>query len=107
MLSHPTQDLGRFSALRDEEIIRLQMAGQPIQMQFRGITDFDIRVDIIHYLQTLNPQDNPEMARPGPRPEGGLLGRERAGLLGTGKGFRPFSDQFHTREAQSTSQCRE
>ena len=30
------------------------MAGQPVQMQFRGINDFDVRVDIIHYLKTLN-----------------------------------------------------
>ncbi len=30
------------------------MAGQPVQMQFKGINDFDVRVDIVHYLKTLN-----------------------------------------------------
>ena len=30
------------------------MAGVPVNMQFRGINDFNVRVDIIHYLKTLN-----------------------------------------------------
>ena len=40
-------------------------------MQFRGITDYDLRVDIVHYLHTLNPTEHPEMCMKVPRPEGG------------------------------------
>lgn len=38
-----------------------------IQMNFRGIDDFQTRVDIVHYLKTLN-WENSEIANPEPRP---------------------------------------
>mmetsp|Transcript_104197 Transcript_104197/g.290268 ORF Transcript_104197/g.290268 Transcript_104197/m.290268 type:complete len:197 (-) Transcript_104197:89-679(-) len=44
-----------------------QMSQQNVQMNFRGIDDFQTRVDIIHYLKTLN-WDNKEIANPPERP---------------------------------------
>mmetsp|Transcript_118796 Transcript_118796/g.383608 ORF Transcript_118796/g.383608 Transcript_118796/m.383608 type:complete len:198 (+) Transcript_118796:117-710(+) len=44
-----------------------QMTNQNVQMNFRGIDDFQTRVDIIHYLKTLN-WDNEEVAKPPERP---------------------------------------
>lgn len=38
-----------------------------IQMNFRGIDDFQTRVDIVHYLKTLD-QDNTAIAKPSPKP---------------------------------------
>merc|ERR1711862_749116 len=38
-----------------------------VQMNFRGIDDFQTRVDIVHYLKTLNEQ-NEEVAHPSDRP---------------------------------------
>eukprot|EP00930_Biecheleria_cincta_P051382 TRINITY_DN36560_c0_g1_i1.p1 TRINITY_DN36560_c0_g1~~TRINITY_DN36560_c0_g1_i1.p1 ORF type:complete len:201 (-),score=25.28 TRINITY_DN36560_c0_g1_i1:217-819(-) len=40
-----------------------QEAQANVQMNFRGIDDFQTRVDIIHFLKTLN-ADNPEVAHP-------------------------------------------
>ena len=34
-------------------------------MQFRGINDFNVRVDIIHYLKTLNYSNEPLASRAG------------------------------------------
>jgi len=42
-----------------------------IQMSFRGIDDFQTRVDIIHYLKTLN-ADNEKLAHPPERPSSWL-----------------------------------
>jgi len=44
-----------------------QVAQQNIQMNFRGIDDFQTRVDIVHYLKTLT-WDNEEVANPPKRP---------------------------------------
>merc|ERR1712224_10459 len=44
-----------------------QIAQANIQMNFRGIDDFQTRVDIVHYLKTLN-WKNTELAKPPNRP---------------------------------------
>mmetsp|Transcript_14571 Transcript_14571/g.29560 ORF Transcript_14571/g.29560 Transcript_14571/m.29560 type:complete len:193 (-) Transcript_14571:241-819(-) len=44
-----------------------QMTQQNVQMNFRGIDDFQTRVDIVHFLKTLN-WDNEEIAHPKERP---------------------------------------
>lgn len=48
-----------------------QVAQANVQMNFRGIEDFQTRVDIVHYLKTLN-FENPEIANPPERPTGHL-----------------------------------
>jgi len=45
------------------------MVGQSGQLQFNGINDLGTRVDIIHYLHTLN-HDNQELAGPKAQPPG-------------------------------------
>eukprot|EP00927_Polykrikos_kofoidii_P065753 TRINITY_DN61469_c0_g1_i1.p1 TRINITY_DN61469_c0_g1~~TRINITY_DN61469_c0_g1_i1.p1 ORF type:complete len:194 (+),score=46.04 TRINITY_DN61469_c0_g1_i1:64-582(+) len=44
-----------------------QMTMGPLQMNFRGIPDFQIRVDIVHYLKTLD-WSNEEIAHPPAKP---------------------------------------
>lgn len=52
-----------------------KMVGGPVQMDmFEGISDFQTRVDIIHYLYTLN-WDNEKLTKPAPRPEGNVFKR--------------------------------
>lgn len=45
-----------------------------VQMNFRGIIDIQMRVDIIHYLKTLD-WSNEELANPKERPSGSALSR--------------------------------
>eukprot|EP00397_Hematodinium_sp_SG-2012_P059467 GEMP01076257.1.p2 GENE.GEMP01076257.1~~GEMP01076257.1.p2 ORF type:complete len:114 (+),score=11.91 GEMP01076257.1:338-679(+) len=47
-----------------------RFVGSPHQMNFRGIKDFQMRIDIIHYLHTLC-WANKDLADPPPRPISG------------------------------------
>jgi len=63
------------------------MAGMPVTMNFRGITDWQVRVDICHYLHELNSEDHPEMALPIPKADrGGVFGEKRMFTFVTGIG---------------------
>jgi len=65
-----------------------KMSGGPNQMNFEGIKNIGIRVDIIHYLYTLD-WSNDMLVNPPPRPVGGI---ERMWNIITGK---PKEESWH------------
>jgi len=72
-----------------------KLAGAPMQMNFAGISNYQIRVDIIHYLHTLN-WTNEKLVNPPPRPQGGL---KRYWNIMTGK---EKDRSWHEREQSHT-----